>query len=156
MCNFFQNSESSKYRWKRFGYPYPVPVWKQFFDTLIRYPVGYPTGKPDSDVGWLALLVSVADWNGILFTNMFQNSVKFDPFLFLPVPLPKAKRHLTVFFHRKDMSTMPIKVLFVLLKLSCGFSRFLVCFLLLTAKRYDWILVVSYLATSVTATRPQW
>jgi len=52
MCNFFQKSESSTYRWKRFGYPYPVPVWKQFLDIRIRlqthYPSGYPTGKPDS------------------------------------------------------------------------------------------------------------
>jgi len=28
MCNFFRKSESSKYRYKRFGYPdpYPVPI----------------------------------------------------------------------------------------------------------------------------------
>jgi len=55
MCNFFQKSESSKYREKRFGYldPYPVPVRRQFLDIRIRlqthYPAGYPTGKPDSD-----------------------------------------------------------------------------------------------------------
>jgi len=55
MCNFFQKSESLKYWWKRFGYPdpYPVPVWKQLLDILIRlqthYPAGYPTGNPDSD-----------------------------------------------------------------------------------------------------------
>jgi len=55
MCNFFKKSESSKYWYKRFGYPdpYPVPVRKQFLDILIRlqthYPSGYPTGKPDSD-----------------------------------------------------------------------------------------------------------
>jgi len=38
---------------KRFGYPGPVPVSKQFLDIRIRlqthYPAGYPTGKPDSD-----------------------------------------------------------------------------------------------------------
>ena len=55
MCNFFQKSESSKYRQKRFGFPdpYPVPVWKQFLDIRIQlqthYPAGYPTAKPDSD-----------------------------------------------------------------------------------------------------------
>ena len=34
MCNFFRKSQSSKYRWMRFGYPdpYPVPIWKQFLD----------------------------------------------------------------------------------------------------------------------------
>jgi len=58
MCNFFQKSESSKYREKRFGYldPYPVPVRRQFLDIRIRlqthYPAGYPTGKPDSDHLW--------------------------------------------------------------------------------------------------------
>jgi len=56
MCNFFQKSESSKYRKKRFGYPYPVPVRKQFLDIRIRlqthYPAGYPTGKPVSDHLW--------------------------------------------------------------------------------------------------------
>ena len=53
MCNFFQKSGSSKYWWKRFGYPYPVPVWKQFLNILFRLqthdPAEYPTGKPDSD-----------------------------------------------------------------------------------------------------------
>ena len=55
MCNFFQKSESSKYREKRIGYPdpYPVPVRRQFLDIRIRlqphYPAGYPTGKPGSD-----------------------------------------------------------------------------------------------------------
>ena len=64
MCNFFQKSESSKYRQKRFGYPdpYPVPVWKQFLDIRIRlqahYPAGYPTGKPDSDHLWC----KICDW----------------------------------------------------------------------------------------------
>jgi len=29
MCNFFQKSESTKYRVNRIGYPYPVPVSKQ-------------------------------------------------------------------------------------------------------------------------------
>jgi len=60
MCNFFQEYESSKYREKRFGYPYPVTVSKQFLDIRIRlqthYPAGYPTGKTDSD--HLCLLVA--------------------------------------------------------------------------------------------------
>ena len=60
MYNFFQKSESSKHRWKRFGYPgpYPVPVWKQFLDIRFRlqtdYPAGYPTGKPHGDHLWFA------------------------------------------------------------------------------------------------------
>jgi len=49
--HFFQESESSKYREKRFRYP--VPVRKQFLDIRIRlqthYPAGFPTGKLDSD-----------------------------------------------------------------------------------------------------------
>jgi len=55
MCNFFQISESSNYREKRFGYPdpYPFSVSKQFLDIRIwlqtHYLAGYPTGKPDSD-----------------------------------------------------------------------------------------------------------
>jgi len=56
MWNFFQNYESSKYRKKFFGYPYPVPVWKQFLHIRIRlqtrYLAGYPTGNPDSDHLW--------------------------------------------------------------------------------------------------------
>jgi len=57
-ATFFQESESSKCREKRFGYPYPYPVhvWKQFLDIHIRlqthYLAGYPTGKPDSDNLW--------------------------------------------------------------------------------------------------------
>jgi len=54
ICNFFQESGSSKDREKRFGYP--VPVWKQFLDIRIRlqthYPAGYPSGKPDNDHLW--------------------------------------------------------------------------------------------------------
>ena len=60
LCNeqIFQKSESSKYWYKLLGYPYPVHVWKQFFDIRIRlqtdYPAGYPTGKPDGDhLCWL-------------------------------------------------------------------------------------------------------
>jgi len=56
MCDcFFQESESSKYKKKRFGYPYPdpLPVYSRFLDIRIRleahYPAGYPTCKPDSD-----------------------------------------------------------------------------------------------------------
>jgi len=52
MCNFFQKAYPRNIDKKRFGYPYPVPVWKQFFDILIRlqthYPAGYPTAKPVS------------------------------------------------------------------------------------------------------------
>ena len=46
MCNFFRKSESSKYRYKRFGYPdpYPVPIWKQFLYIRIRLQTHYPTG----------------------------------------------------------------------------------------------------------------
>ena len=36
MCNFFQKAYPRNIDKKRFGYPYPVPVWKQFFDILIR------------------------------------------------------------------------------------------------------------------------
>jgi len=53
---FFQQSEPSKYREERFGYPYPypVPVGKQFgypypVANSLQYPAGYQTGKPDSD-----------------------------------------------------------------------------------------------------------
>jgi len=37
MSNFFQESESLKYREKpfRYPYPYPVPIWKQFLDICI-------------------------------------------------------------------------------------------------------------------------
>jgi len=55
---------------KRFGYPdpYPVPVWKQFLDILIRlqthYPAGYPTGKLDSDH-----LCNKAEVAGVTFSD---------------------------------------------------------------------------------------
>ena len=46
--------------------PYPVHVWKQFWDIRIRlqthYPAGYPTGKPDSDHLW---------YKGMLFPTVF-------------------------------------------------------------------------------------
>jgi len=46
MCNFSQESESSKYWEKRLGCPdpYPVPVWKQFLDIRIRLQTHYPAG----------------------------------------------------------------------------------------------------------------
>ena len=41
---------------------------------------------------------------------IFQNSVKFDPFLFLSVPLPKATRVFRVVFFPKDFNKAPVKV----------------------------------------------
>ena len=41
---------------------------------------------------------------------MSQKSIKFDPFLFLPLPLPKSKRPLSVFCQLSDPYSLPIKV----------------------------------------------
>jgi len=39
-----------------------------------------------------------------------KKSIKFDPFLFLPLPLPKSKRPLSVFCQLSDPYSLPIKV----------------------------------------------
>jgi len=56
MCNFFQESESSKYREKLFGYlyPYPVSVWKQFLDiplvaSSLSFRIPMPVSSEISD-----------------------------------------------------------------------------------------------------------
>ena len=70
MCNFFQKSESSKYREKRFGYPdsYPVPVRRQFLDIRIRLQTHLPDIQPANRI----VIISVRDTP--VLTQFKQNS----------------------------------------------------------------------------------
>lgn len=40
-----------------------------------------------------------------------QVSITFDPFLYLPVPFPKQKKSMTVYFWPLDPALKPVKVL---------------------------------------------
>lgn len=42
--------------------------------------------------------------------SSFQVSITFDPFLYLPVPLPQKQKVLTVFYFAKEPHKKPVKV----------------------------------------------
>lgn len=48
-------------------------------------------------------------WSFLIFFS-FQVSITFDPFLYLPVPLPQKQKVLTVFYFAKDPHKKPVKV----------------------------------------------
>lgn len=45
-----------------------------------------------------------------LLCLLFQVSITFDPFLYLPVPLPQKQKVLSVFYFAKEPHKKPIKV----------------------------------------------
>lgn len=46
----------------------------------------------------------------LLLRLLLQVSITFDPFLYLPVPLPQKQKVLSVFFFAKEPHKKPIKV----------------------------------------------
>lgn len=46
-----------------------------------------------------------------LFLCFLQVSITFDPFLYLPVPLPQKQKVLSVFYFAKEPHKKPIKVI---------------------------------------------
>lgn len=45
-----------------------------------------------------------------LLISLLQVSITFDPFLYLPVPLPQKQKVLSVFYFAKEPHKKPIKV----------------------------------------------
>lgn len=60
---------------------------------------------------------------------LLQVSITFDPFLYLPVPLPQKQKVLSVFYYAKEPHKKPIKVSLLfnsraprVVLLKCGFT----------------------------------
>ena len=55
-------------------------------------------------------VASAADVTPLAPVLLSQVSITFDPFLYLPVPLPQKQKVLTVFYFAKEPHKKPVKV----------------------------------------------